>query len=171
MPILEAAQDAVKMLNKKDIGEVKAYANPPKDIMNVMSAVMTVLNKPGSNWPDIKKTMTNQSFMDWIVNFDPETQVNETIMRKIEVYTKKDNFTPKILAQSSVVAGALCGWVKAVEDFYKALKIVKPKIAKKVAAENALKILQDKLKTMQDEYAELEAELQKLSAELKQTTD
>jgi len=40
--------------------------------------------------------------------------------------------------QKSLVAGALCGWVRAVEEYHKALKIVRPKIKKKEDAEALL---------------------------------
>ena len=64
--------------------------------------------------------------------------------------------------QKSVVAGALCQWVKAVEDYHKALKIVRPKIAKKEAAEALLKDLMSQLQAMQDEFATLTARLKEL---------
>jgi hypothetical protein len=67
--------------------------------------------------------------------------MSDVIMKRIEAYTKKDNFLPQILMQKSVVAGALCSWVKAVEEYHKALKVVRPKIAKKEAAEAMLKDL------------------------------
>jgi len=134
MPILDAANEAVGQLTNKDIGEVKAYANPPKDIMNVMSAVMTVLGKVNADWATVKKEMTDPRFMKKILELDKE-HMPDVIMKRVEAYTKKDNFLPAILMKKSVVAGALCGWVKAVEEYHKALKIVRPKIAKKEAAE------------------------------------
>ena len=44
--------------------------------------------------------------------------------------------------QKSVVAGALCAWVRAVEKYHKILNIVRPKIAKKEAAEAYVKQLE-----------------------------
>jgi dynein heavy chain len=92
-------------------------------------------------------------------------------MKRIEAYTKKDNFLPQILMQKSVVAGALCSWVKAVEEYHKALKIVRPKIAKKEAAEALLKDLMAQLQAMQDEFALLTAKLKELQDALKKNTD
>jgi len=96
MPILEQANEAVGNLNKKDIGEVRAYANPPKDIMNVMAAVMTVLGKHNADWAFVKKEMTDPKFMDRIVNLDKDN-MSEATMKKIETYTKKNEFLPQIL--------------------------------------------------------------------------
>lgn len=161
MPILLAANEAVGNLSRKDIGEVRAYANPPKDIMNVMSAVMTVLGKYNADWAFVKKEMTDPKFMERITKLEKDN-MSETTMKKIEVYTRRNDFLPQILTQKSLVAGALCSWVRAVEEYHKALKIVNPKIAKKEAAEALLRQLEEQLKAMQDEFAILSEKLQSL---------
>lgn len=125
MPILERSNQAVGNLSKKDIGEVRAYNSPPKDIMNVMSAVLCVLGKPNSDWPAVKKEMTDPKFMDRIVHLD-KNNMPEATMKRIEAYTKKDNFLPQILVQKSLVAGALCAWVRAIEEYHKALQMIRP---------------------------------------------
>ena len=93
MPILESANEAVGRLTNKDIGEVRAYANPPKDIMNVMAAVLTVLGKPNADWAAVKKEMTDPKFMKRIVDLDRDN-MPEATMKRIESFTKKDNFLP-----------------------------------------------------------------------------
>ena len=72
MPTLESANEAVGRLSKRDIGEVRAYNNPPKEIINVMSAVMTVLGKVNTDWASVKKEMTDPKFMDRIVQLDKD---------------------------------------------------------------------------------------------------
>jgi len=170
MPILEAANEAVSNLTKKDVGEVKAYATPPKDIMNVMSAVLCVLGKPNSDWPAVKKEMTDPKFMDRIVNLD-KNNMPEATMKRIEAYTKKDNFLPQILVQKSTVAGAFCAWVRAVEEYHKALKIIRPKIKKKEDAEALLAKLHGELVAMETEFAILAGKLKQLSDSLLSTTE
>lgn len=169
MPILEAANEAVGGLTKKDIGEVRAYATPPKEIMNVMSAVLTVLGKPNADWPAVKKEMTDPKFMDRIVNLDRD-HMSEATMKRIEAFTRKDNFLPAILLGKSVVAGALCAWVRAVEEYHKALKVVRPKIKKKEDAEELVRNLEASLKAMEDEFAILSAKLKELRDSLASTT-
>jgi len=126
--------------------------------MNVMSAVMTTLGKNNLDWAGVKKEMNDVKFMDKILGLDKENMAEST-MKKIEAYTKKDNFLPQILFQKSQVAGALCAWVKAVEEYHKALKVVRPKIAKKEAAEALLLQLEKELKEMSDEFAILSEKL------------
>lgn len=168
LPILESADEAVSKLTNKDIGEVKAYQNPPKEIMNVMSAVLTFFGKTNADWATVKKEMTDPKFIKKILHYDKNNIQDQTI-KKIETYTRRDNFLPHILAQKSTVAGALCGWVKAVEEYHKALKIVRPKIAKKEAAEAYLKQLEESLKAMQDEFQVLADKLKALQESLDKT--
>jgi hypothetical protein len=86
LPALEEANEAVQSLDKKSIGEVRAYTQPPKDIKNVLGAVMTVLNKP-IDWPSVKKEMADPKFMDKIKNLNKDN-MPESIMKRIEAYTK-----------------------------------------------------------------------------------
>jgi len=102
--------------------------------MIVMSAVMTVLGKSDCDWAGAKKEMTDPKFIDKMINLDKENMADYP-MKKVEAYTSMDGFVPKILMQKSVVAGALCSWVKAVEEYFKALGVVRPRIATKEAAE------------------------------------
>lgn len=57
-PALQAAQQALEMLDKKYIAEIKSFTSPPPDVATTMSAVMIVLQKPTS-WADIKKELTD----------------------------------------------------------------------------------------------------------------
>ena len=85
-----------------------------------MMAVMTVLGKFGANWAEIRKEMANPNFMDRITGLDINN-MSETVMKRIEAFTKRDNFLPQILCQKSLAAGAICAWVRAVEEYHKAL--------------------------------------------------
>ena len=125
LPILASANEAISHLTKKDLAEVRSYANPPRDIMTVMSAVLTVLGKDKPDWATVKKELTDPKFMHKVINLDKDN-IPEIIMKRIEVFTKKDNFLPQIMMQKSVVCGALCSWVKSVEEYHKCLQIVRP---------------------------------------------
>lgn len=58
------------------------------------------------------------------------------------------------MSQKSVVAEKLCTWVRAVEDYHKALKVVRPKQEKRDAALAKVANLEADLKKMQDDFAE-----------------
>ena len=108
--------------------------------------------------------------MDRIVHLD-KNNMPEATMKRIEAYTKKDNFLPQILVQKSTVAGAFCAWVRAVEEFHKALKIIRPKIKKKEDAEALLAKLHGELVAMETEFAILAGKLKQLSDSLLSTTE
>jgi dynein heavy chain len=136
LPALEAANEAIDMLDKKSVSEVRAYTSPPKEIQTVMSAVMICLGK-ATDWPSVKKEMTDPKFMEKIQKFDKD-HIPDKVMSRIESYTKKDNFLPQLMKKKSEVAAALCLWVRSIEEYNKALKIVIPKRRKKEAAEAQL---------------------------------
>ena len=58
MPALKKALAALDTLNKGDIGEMKNYANPPEDLVLVMDAVCTLLDKK-TGWAEAKQLMNN----------------------------------------------------------------------------------------------------------------
>lgn len=133
MPALLSAEEAVERLDKKYINEIKSFVSPPKDVATVMSAVMICLGKQ-TDWPSVKRELTDPKFIDRIMQYDKEN-IPQKILKKLETYTKMENFLPEYMTAKSVAAGALCLWVRSVEDYAKALKIVAPKREKKAAAE------------------------------------
>ena len=88
--------------------------------------------------------MTDPKFKDKILNLDKDN-MPESTMKKIAAFTKKDNFMPQILLGKSFVAAAFCTWVRAVEEYHKALKIIRPKMKKKADAEALVAQLQAQL--------------------------
>jgi dynein heavy chain len=53
--------------------------------------------------------------------------ISQKTLKRIESYTKEPTFTPEYMTNKSAAAGALCKWVRAIEDYAKCLKIVEPK--------------------------------------------
>lgn len=108
--------------------------------------------------------------MKKIQEFNPEKEITPTILKKIEKYTKMDNFQPHYVMKISQAAGALCLWVRSLEDYAKALKIVGPKRAKKAAAEEALAKKVAFLNSLEVEFQKLQAKLQELEDTYNKTT-
>lgn len=156
-PALDAAQAAIAMLDKKYIAEIKSFNTPPPDVATVMNAVMIVLGKEPS-WVVAKKELADSNFIKKVMEYDKEN-ISQVILKKIEKYTRMDNFKPEHVTKISQAAGALCSWVRSLEDYSKALKVVAPKRAKKAFAEEQLR---KKMAILE----ELEAEFQKLADKL-----
>jgi len=135
-PALLAAQAAIEMLDKKYIAEIKSFNTPPPDVATVMNAVMIVLGKEPS-WVVAKKELADSNFIKKVMDYDKEN-ISQVILKKIEKYTRMDNFKPEHVTKISLAAGALCSWVRSLEDYSKALKVVAPKRAKKAYAEQQL---------------------------------
>lgn len=85
-PALLAAQEALEMLDKKYIAEIKSFASPPPDVATVMSSVMIVLGKDPT-WQSVKKELADPKFVDKIMNYDKDNIQQKTI-KAIEKYTK-----------------------------------------------------------------------------------
>jgi len=170
-PALLAAQEALESLDKKYIAEIKSFANPPADVATVMSAVMIVLGKDPT-WASVKKELANPKFVEMIMGFDKENIPQKT-MKAIEKYTKQENFNPAYVKEKSIAAGSLCLWVRSMEDYGKALKVVGPKREKKAYAEEQLRKkieylnkLESEFKELADRLAELDATFQKTDKEM-----
>eukprot|EP00435_Cladocopium_sp_Y103_P031168 s634_g7.t2 len=161
MPALDAAVDALEKLDKKSIAEVKAYAKPPEAVMKTMCAVMTVMEKTPS-WGQAKTELNDTNFLVRIKTFDKEIRDNikDTTLRKIEKFTKDSNFTPKLVSNVSLAAGALCQWVHAMKIYAEIYREVEPKRTGDVidVFMNKLRQAQEKLESKQKQLREANAE-------------
>jgi len=111
---------------------------------------MIVLGKP-TNWSDVKKELTDPKFVQKVMDYDIDNTPAPTL-KKIERYTKMENFQPAYVSKVSIAAGALCMWVRSVEDYSKALKVVAPKRAKKAAAEAKLAAALESLRVLEEDF-------------------
>jgi dynein heavy chain len=112
----------------------------------------------------------------------PKDSVTQATLKKIEKFTKMENFKPAYVRNISQAAGALCEWVLSIEDYSKVLKVVAPKRARKEMAEEQLrkkiafleeleaefKILADRLAALQEKFDKTNAEMEAFKRELDQ---
>ena len=64
MQVLEA-------LNKKDLGEIKVYNNPPELVETVMQAVM-IFRQFDPSWTEAKRQLGDTNFIKQLVEFDKD---------------------------------------------------------------------------------------------------
>lgn len=95
------------------------------------------------------------------MEFDKES-ISQATLKKIEKYTKQESFQPQAVSTVSMAAGALCMWVRSLEDFSKALKVVAPKRQRKLYAEEQLKKKIEYLEALETEFNKLSKMLQDL---------
>lgn len=148
MPIYKSALSALDTLNKNDITEMKAYANPAEEIVLVTSAVCLLLGKK-ENWDSAKKEMGSPNdFINALKNYDKDN-VKENLLKKLKKYTQDKKFDPVSIAKKSKAAESLCLWARAIDNYSEVMKIIKPKQASLATAEAELKVAQDELRGKQ----------------------
>eukprot|EP00898_Chlorokybus_atmophyticus_P005400 jgi/Chlat1/5861/Chrsp4S06373 len=160
LPALKAAEDALNVLTKKDLSEVKAYAKPPALVEMTLSAVMTVLRRPPT-WDETKKALGDASFLEKLLRFDKD-KLDDALLKKIGKFTANADFTPDAVGKVSNAAKGLCMWVGAMEVYGHVSKEVAPKRAKLKAATDTLSKKQAALQAARDALAEVLAKVQAL---------
>mmetsp|Transcript_21619 Transcript_21619/g.15865 ORF Transcript_21619/g.15865 Transcript_21619/m.15865 type:complete len:271 (+) Transcript_21619:3003-3815(+) len=133
-----------------------------------MASVMIVLGKDPT-WMSVKKELADPKFVDKIMNFDKDN-ISAKTLKAIEKYTKQDNFQPKYISNISLAAGALCMWVRSLEDYAKALKVVGPKRDKKNYAEEQLRKKLEILAKLESDFQEQADKLAELNSNYTKTT-
>lgn len=122
MPALDAAMKALDSLNKKDLTEVKSYANPPTKVERVMEAVM-ILQEREPTWTEAKRRLGEQNFLEDLKNFD-KNNISDKTLKKIAAYTQDPELEPEKVGVVSFACKSLCLWVRAIERYGKVYKYV-----------------------------------------------
>lgn len=139
----------------------------------VMACVMTMMDKKGITWADIRKHIAVPSaFINEVRNFDVNTIKESTIKRVRDTYFKKPEYNPKEISSKSVPAGKLCEWSLALSQYQLINKNIIPKKEKAAQMDKILKeqeaILFQKLeevREIKEKVAALVAYANKLQAE------
>jgi dynein heavy chain len=126
MPIYREAIGALDTLDRGDITEMKAYANPAEEIVLVISAVCLLLGVKES-WDEGKKLMNNPTeFINRLKTYDKD-HMKDSLLRKLKKYTEDPRFEPKAIERKSVAAKSICMWARALDNYSAVMKIIKPK--------------------------------------------
>ena len=184
LPAVENAVKALKGLNKSQIAEVKVMKKPPKAVKLVIEAVCIMMGvkparvkgpdgrtKVNDYWkPATKTLLTDANLIGKLANYDKDG-MSEELIKTITPYCEMPDFEPKRVGKSSTAAMGLCKWVRAMETYYSASKLVKPKQEALALAESHLKGASDllaekkqQLKEVEDMLTSLEADFQEASA-------
>lgn len=158
MPVYREAVSALETLDRGDITELKAYANPAAEIVLILQAVCLLLGRP-ETWEEAKKLMAQpQDFLAKLKAYAKDT-IKERLLTKLKKYTQDPRFEPKAIAKKSRAAMSLCMWARAIDNYAGILKIIKPK-------KEALETAEGQLKSAQDALRGKQAALQKVRDEI-----
>jgi dynein heavy chain, axonemal len=129
LPALEAAAEALKNLDKADIGEVKQFTTPPEKVQSVVMCVMIL--KPGGKekesdgWKGGKVMMSQGNFLASLKGYDKD-KVTASMARKVKQYYRDPSFTPEGMKSVSKAAAGMLQWVVAIVKYYDVAKNVEP---------------------------------------------
>lgn len=116
---------ALEALNKKDIGEIKAYNKPPQLVADVLGAVM-ILRESEPTWEESKRQLGGATFIKELVEFDKD-HISDKILKRITQICSKQDFKPDIVEGVSFASMSLCKWVRAMEVYGRIYRVVEPK--------------------------------------------
>ena len=102
LPALQAAEEALNVLTKKDMAELKAYAKPPALVELTLSGVMTVLKRTAT-WDEAKKALGDANFMQKLMEFEKD-KLDDSVLKKVSKLTQNPDFTPDAIGKVSGAA-------------------------------------------------------------------
>ncbi|KAI8430873.1 hypothetical protein MSG28_001006 [Choristoneura fumiferana] len=169
MPAMEAAQNALKALNKADINELKAFQKPPALVRFVMEPICILFNaKP--DWDNTKKLLGDVNFIGKLSDYDKD-HIPDATLKKIKVYLTHKDFNPDTVVKVSKVCRSMVLWVQAIDMYAKVFRVVEPKILAHKEASAVLKSVMAVLRAKQKEVEAIEAQLAKMLDDLKVVED
>ena len=168
-PELDAADKAIKEIDKAALDEMRKYPKPPKVVEDVMQGLFILLSLK-YEWPAAVKLMQDLAgFVNKLLNFTKENTLREDTLKKFRNHKNNPNidFNPEVVRSKASAAADICTWCIAMDTFATVNKKVGPKRAK-------VQQMQAKLEDANKVLAEKEAEVNKVRekvAKLKKDSD
>ena len=174
-PALLAAGRALDTLNKNNLSELKAFAQPPPAVLMVTSACIVLLapsNKipKDRSWKSCKTIMGKvDQFLDSLIHYDKEN-IGENNLKEVQRYLDEPEFNMENILTKSLAAAGLCSWAVNIVAYYRIFCDVEPKRMALKAANDELASAQDKLSKIQGKLKVLNDNLAELTREFEEAT-
>ncbi|XP_073425921.1 dynein axonemal heavy chain 12 [Dendrobates tinctorius] len=185
IPALEAAMSALDTLKPADITIVKTMKNPPSGVKLVMAAICVMkevkpekINDPAGTgqkildyWGPSKKVLGDMNFLKDLREYDKDN-IPVSVMQKIRSeYITNPDFDPAKVVKASSAAEGLCRWILAMEVYDRVAKVVAPKKARLVEAQQSLAETMSVLNQKRAELKEVEDRLAALQETFREKTE
>ncbi len=149
LPAYNEAIAALDTLDKKDIGVMKGFPNPPEGVKKVMEMVCILFAKQPdvknkTDWATSKKLLSKSAFIKMCQEYDKD-HIPKSILKKLRPYTEDKDLTKENLEKVSKAAVSICLWAKAMYIYATVAKEIEPKRQRLAKAEAELKEVKDKL--------------------------
>lgn len=167
LPILKKAVEAVDVLSRDALTELKNFKNPPGNVLDVTNAIMILRKERGQlGWAGACKMMgTVGTFLQELKDFDA-TAIDEETLRKLAPILGKPYFTSDQMEKASKAAANLCEWVINIVQYKRVHMKVQPKLDDQKRAGEQLAIANAKLKKVEDQVAAMQAKLKLVTDQL-----
>eukprot|EP00595_Chromulina_sp_UTEXLB2642_P003598 CAMPEP_0196767344 /NCGR_PEP_ID=MMETSP1095-20130614/39365_1 /TAXON_ID=96789 ORGANISM="Chromulina nebulosa, Strain UTEXLB2642" /NCGR_SAMPLE_ID=MMETSP1095 /ASSEMBLY_ACC=CAM_ASM_000446 /LENGTH=575 /DNA_ID=CAMNT_0042134889 /DNA_START=1788 /DNA_END=3516 /DNA_ORIENTATION=+ len=164
LPAVEAAARALESLDRNDLTEIKAFANPPEIVKKLGYQLIHLKptdDKLDESWNDVKKLLGNPNLLTNLKNY-PKDNITEKQIRKVNKQFSGDDLDAALKTMQGVSKAGfgLLTWVVAIVRYYEVSKTVQP-------LRNKVKEMEKAMKQTENELNELNSLLSKLSAELR----
>jgi dynein heavy chain len=181
LPMLDAAVECLRELNKSHIDEVRNFKKPPPAVILTMEAACIMLRqklklkvvmkqqegnsmiKVPDYWATATKYLLKQPklLLQTLQNYDRDN-IPEAVISKIKPYILREDFSVKRVETASVACRAICMWVHAMYNYYHVAILVEPKRVKLRAAESEYNEVQSALNDAKARMKQVEERLRQL---------
>ena len=176
-PAIIAAEEALNTLNKPSLTEMKSFTKPAKEVVDVASAVMCLMEAVNGippkdrSWNAAKKMMAQvDRFLEGLLSFDKEN-ISPKVQEEVKKYTADPSFNYDNIKTKSVAAAGLCSWVVNIMIYYEIFCDVQPKRDALAAANETLAAAEAKLAVINKKVNALKEKLQGLQNQFEQATN
>lgn len=180
IPALESALAALDTIKPVDINEIKNLSKPPEKIRLVCKAVCIYLGIAAQRIPDpddpskrimdfwgpSQKMLSDPKFIDRLKTYDKDNMPAKVIAEIKNDFISNPDFQPEIIAKASKAAEGMCRWCHAMVLYDRVAKIVAPKKAALVEAEEKLAVTMGALNTKKAALQKVEDDLALLQNQL-----
>jgi dynein heavy chain 2 len=172
-PVLEDAKLAVGQIKSDHLNELKSLVSPPEAIVDVLSAVLTLLGVSDLSWNSMKKFLSNRGVKEDILNYDGK-KITPDLRKNVAKLMKKNpaSFEPDTIKRVSVAAAPMAAWVKANIKYSLVIEKIEPlqeqlddEVRKLEASQARLQRCEDELKEIDDKVLLLKQEFANRTAE------
>ena len=182
MPLLEEANQALKVIQKDDISSIKKMANPPSLIKDIMEAVCILFDlKPTKKqnpvtmkmepqwWECSLRVLSQVDFLNNLIEFHKD-EITENQIKQLQRFVNDPLFNKEHVRNNvSEAAAGLCAWVLALEKYYHVNQDILPKRKRQQAAEEDYNTLMRALEQKENDLRKVQNEVAKLQNDLNLT--
>ena len=163
-PALNAAEKAVKGINKSELGTMKYLKNPPKLIKLTMEGIIYLMYGKKMDWKGIIKAMMKKNFIESVIEFRVD-KVKKKIREAVNKnYLGSPDWNIDKITKAFKPAGTLALWLNSVLRYSIILNNVEPMT-------NEIKELEENLEKSERENDEKQKELKQTKENIKMNTE